>query len=78
MNEIIARKSPFLKLLLFFFFYQFKNPGFFCLDLSESVSQSCPTLCDPMDYNPLGSYVHGILQARNLEWVPILFSRESS
>ena len=31
--------------------------------------QSCSTLCDPMDYNPTGSSVHGILQARILEWV---------
>ena len=32
------------------------------------VSQSCPTLCDPMDSNLPGSSVHGILQARILEW----------
>ena len=31
--------------------------------------QSCPTLCDPMDYSPIGSSDHGILQARILEWV---------
>ena len=43
------------------------------------VTQSCPTLCDPMDCSPLGSSVHGILQARVLEWVAILlFSRRSS
>ena len=40
------------------------------------VAQSCPTLCDPMDCNLLGSSVHGILQARTLEWVVIPFSRE--
>ena len=35
---------------------------------SESeVAQSCPTLCDPMDYSPPGSSVHGIFQARTLE-----------
>ena len=34
-----------------------------------SVPESCPTLCDPMDYSPPGSSVHGILQARILEWV---------
>ena len=33
------------------------------------VTQSCPTLCDPRDYSPLGSSVHGILQARILGWV---------
>ena len=36
--------------------------------------QLCPTLCDPMDYSPLGSSVHGVLQARILEWVSISFS----
>ena len=33
--------------------------------------QSCPTLCDPIDGSPPGSSVHGILQARTLEWVAI-------
>ena len=36
--------------------------------------QSCPTLCDPMDCNPPGSPVPGILQARTLEWVAVSFS----
>ena len=45
---------------------------------SESVSQSCLTLCDPMDWIPPGSSVHGISQARILEWVDIPFSRGSS
>ena len=36
--------------------------------------QSCPTLCDPMDCSLLGVSVHGILQARTLEWVAISFS----
>ena len=42
------------------------------------VTQSCPTLCDPMDCSLPGSSVHGILQARILVWVAISFSRESS
>ena len=42
------------------------------------VTQSCPTLCDPMDCNPPGSSVHGILQARVLEWVAISFYRGPS
>ena len=42
------------------------------------AAQSCLTLCDPMDYNPPGSTVHGILQARILEWVAIPFSRGPS
>ena len=46
---------------------------------SESeIAQSCPTLCDPVDCNLPGSSIHGILQARILEWVAIYFSRESS
>ena len=40
--------------------------------------QSCPTLFDPMDYNPPCSSVHGILQARILEWVAMPSSRGSS
>ena len=38
------------------------------------VAQSCPTLCDPMDSIPPGSSIHGISQARILEWVAISFS----
>ena len=36
--------------------------------------QSCPTLCDPIDGSPPGSSVHGIFQARVLEWGAIAFS----
>ena len=36
--------------------------------------QSCLTLCDPIDGSPPGSFVHGIFQARVLEWVAISFS----
>ena len=39
-----------------------------------SVAQSCPTLCNPMACSPPGSSVHGILQARILEWVVMPFS----
>ena len=42
------------------------------------IAQSCPTLCDPVDYSLPGSPIHGILQARILEWVAVLFSRGSS
>ena len=40
----------------------------------SEVTQSCPTFSDPMDCSPLGSSVHGILQARVLEWGAIAFS----
>ena len=42
------------------------------------VTKSCPTLCHPMNCSPPGSSVHGISQARILEWVAISFSRGSS
>ena len=42
------------------------------------VAQMCPTLCDPVDWSPPGSSIHGIFQARVLEWVAISFSRGSS
>ena len=44
----------------------------------SEVAQSCPTLCDPVDCSPPGSSIHGILQARILDWVAISFSRGSS
>ena len=45
---------------------------------SESeVAQSCPTLSDPVDCSPPGSLVHGIFQARVLEWGAIAFSAQA-
>ena len=55
----------------------FSGPFSLLLKWSE-VTQLCPTLCDPMDCSPPGSSVHGIFQARVLEWVTISFSRGSS
>ena len=43
--------------------------------VSVSVTQTSSTVCDPMDCSPAGSPVHGILQARILEWIAIPFSR---
>ena len=48
--------------------------GLYCV----LVAQWCPTLCNPRDYSQLGSSVHGILQARILQWVAMPFSRGSS
>ena len=45
---------------------------------ASSVAQLCPTLCIPMDCSPPGSSVHGIHQARILEWATISYSRESN
>ena len=46
--------------------------------MPAKLLQSCPTLCDPMDCSPAGSSVHGILQARILEWAAMPSSRGSS
>ena len=45
---------------------------------ARAHAPSCPTLCDPMDCSPPGSSVHGIFQARILEWVSISYFRGSS
>ena len=49
-----------------------------CLYVLACVTLSCPTLCDPMDCSLQASSVHGLLQARILEWVAMPFSRGSS
>jgi len=56
---------------LWFFF-------FWVLYLCCACALLCPTLCDPMDCSPPGSSVHGISQARILEWVAMSSSRGSS
>ena len=43
--------------------------GYFWLCYACSVAQLCPTLCDPIDCSPPGSSVHGMFQARTLEWL---------
>ena len=62
-----------------------KNTGVACRVLLQcmkvksqsEVAQSCPTLSDPMDCSPPGSSIHGIFQARVLEWGAIAFSGKS-
>ena len=57
-----------------------KNTGvgchflFQCMKVKSEVAQSCPTLSYPMDCSLPGSSIHGIFQARVLEWVAIAFS----
>ena len=59
---------------------EFQKNIFFCfIDYDKAfdcvkLAKSCPTLCDPMDYSLPGSSVHGIFEARVLEWVIIAFS----
>ena len=63
-----------------------KNTGVGCHFLLQcrkvksksEVAQSCPTLSDPMDCSPPGSSVHGIFQARVLEWDAIAFSNKAA
>ena len=62
--------------------HQISNDSFFLSLLTISdypccclVAESFPTLCNPMDYRPPASSVHGISQARILEWVAITFSQ---
>ena len=56
----------------------FRRKAMTNLEKKVKVTQSCPILWDTMDYSPLGSSVHGLLQAKILEWVAISFSRKSS
>ena len=80
-----------LKFVLLFFFLETSPVESFislqsflfpnkCIKKSMCVKslQSCLTLCNPMDCSPPGSSVHGILQARILEWVAMPSSRGSS
>ena len=61
-KEKEGKKTTFLKIILYL-----------CV-CAYLVAQSCPTLCDPMDWSPSGSSVHGLPQARILEWAAISFS----
>ena len=59
--------------------FKFKEKCYFVFDaLKMKVTKSCLTLCDPLDYSPPGSSVHGILQTRILEWVSVPFSRDQT
>ena len=51
-----------------------EKPTIFLKRMHAYVAQSCPTLCDPVDCSLPGSSVHGIFQARVLEWGAIAFS----
>ena len=57
--------------------YRESQPSIMKAESESEVTQSCLTLCDPMDCSLPSSSVHGIFQARTLEWVAISFSRGS-
>ena len=52
----------------------FSKDTYISREREREVAQSCPTLSDPMDYSLPGSSIHGIFQARVLEWGVIAFS----
>ena len=66
MKEAFIIKAPFVTVL------EFSSPA--AAAAAAKLLQSCPTLCNPIDGNPPGSPIPGILQARTLEWVTISFS----
>ena len=66
----IRKRCPFLPFLL-----NIRIGSFRQLRKKKWKVKSCPTLCDPMDCSLPGSSVHGIFQARVLEWTAISFSR---
>ena len=77
----MAKKKKFYNVLCHY--SSFLKQLFWCRHSLNSVcvwlvTQSCLTLCDPMDCNLLASSVHGISQARILEWIAITSSRGSS
>ena len=82
LNGIHRVKAILFKMpLTFFFFYnraRKNNPKIHRKKVKVSVAQLCLCPCDPVDCSLPGSSVHGISQARILEWVAIPFSRESS
>ena len=76
-NRLFSSFPHFLTEFFFFFFFLLNCMS--CLyEWVSEVAQSCLTLCDPMGCSLPGSFIHGIFQARVLEWVAISFSRGSS
>ena len=67
---LLSRVFPFSQLTSMWYLLKSKS--------KVKMAQSCPTLCDPVDCSPQSSSVHGILQARILEWLAIPFSSRSS
>ena len=59
-------------------FLEIYNNTLHVYESESEVAQSCPTLCNPVDCILLHSSIHGIFQARVLEWVAISFSRGSN
>ena len=73
-----SRASSWLRDLLCLLHWQAGSLPLAPCAAAAKLLQSCPALCDPMDYSPPGPTVPGLLQAGILEWVAIPFSRASS
>ena len=67
-----------VKSFIVFLFYEELLFFVYFLFLMCVPAQSCPALCDTVDCGPVGSFVHGVLQSRMLEWIAIASSRRSS
>ena len=79
LDVLTALKSSLLCLFILRITHQpWTHWSFYHICEMSEVAQLCPTLCDHMGCSPPGSSVHGIFQARVLEWVAISFSRGSS
>ena len=76
--EILMKKNCILKYCINDIFTGWVSITCLESESESEVTQSCPTLCHPVDCRPPGSSVHGISQARVLEWAAISFSRGSS
>ena len=77
--KILSSSFSYIQLPVFMFFLiraldkNYTLPRMCYIAIAKSL-QSCPTLCDPIDGSPPGSSIHGIFQARMLEWGAIAFS----
>ena len=77
-RNILFRLKAFKHLIVVCCFVRSKNISSSKVKVKVLVTQSCLTVCDCMDCSPPDSSLHGILQARILEWVAMPFSRGSS
>ena len=71
----MAKFCPFYGCIIFCYTHTHTHV---CVCICAKSFQSCPTICNPMDCSPPDSSIHGILQARILEWIAMPSSRESS
>ena len=78
LNHVVANTFHILHYVLYYIKWLLDSTQWFLLASCCLAAKSCLTLWDPMDYSPPGSSIHGISQARILEWAAIAFSRESS